>query len=213
MTPPTPTAARFELLFWSLTAICSFVTLVVLIAMVGLVLRFHHARDRGDAEPIRHHNRYEVAWTVVTFAVFAGMFVFGALAFRELDADTRETESPLEVSVTAKRWMWKFDHADGPREIDALHVPAGRPIRLSMISEDVIHSFFVPKFRLKHDVLPGRASTLVFRVDTPGNYQLLCAEYCGLDHSRMRGRVVVMTPDDYTAWRSRRSSQPEGDTP
>jgi cytochrome c oxidase subunit 2 len=211
MAPAIPSAARFDALFWSLIGICGLVAAFVIVAMVVLVVHFHHRGARGDARPIAHHDRYEIAWTAVTFVIFAGIFAFGALDFRDLDVTGAGPESnreqPLEVLVTAKRWMWKFDHESGAREIDTLHVPAGRPIRLHMVSEDVIHSFFVPDFRVKKDVLPGRSTTLHFEADTPGRHPILCAEYCGLDHSRMRGEVVVMTPEDYAAWSRRPAPQ------
>lgn len=211
--PVTPTAARFEALFWSMTAICGAVGLAVIVTIVVFVIRFHHRRDRGDATPVEHTTRIEATWTLLTFVIFAGLFTFGVRGFRELDPHTFTNEAaredPLEILVTAKRWMWKFDHTNaGPRELDVLHVPAGRPIRLHMTSEDVIHSFFVPAFRLKHDVLPGRTTTLQFQVDVPGSYPLLCAEYCGRDHSRMRGQIMVMSARDYSDWEDERADEP-----
>ena len=114
----------------------------------------------------------------------------------------------LEMHVVAKQWMWKTQHSNGAREINALHVPVERPVRLVMTSQDVIHSFFVPAFRIKQDVLPGRDTEIWFRATKTGVFPLLCAEYCGTDHSMMRGRIVVMRQEDYSDWLSR---QPEGD--
>lgn len=114
----------------------------------------------------------------------------------------RPPANALEYYVTAKQWMWKVQHPDGNREINHLHVPAGEPIKLIMTSEDVIHSFFVPEFRIKQDVLPGRYTYLWFQSDKPGIYRLFCNEYCGAEHSLMIGTVTVMDPADYEAWLS-----------
>ena len=108
----------------------------------------------------------------------------------------------LEIDVVAKQWMWKFQHPDGRREINELHVPVGQPVKLTMISQDVIHSFYVPAFRVKQDVLPGRYTSRWFEATKPGEYHLFCAEYCGTNHSRMGGRVMVMAPADYADWLS-----------
>jgi cytochrome c oxidase subunit 2 len=106
----------------------------------------------------------------------------------------------LEINVVAKQWMWKIQHPDGQQEINALHVPLGRPVKLRMISEDVIHSFYVPAFRVKQDVLPGRYTTIWFQPTRAGEFHLFCAEYCGTSHSQMRGTVVVQTESQYAQW-------------
>jgi cytochrome c oxidase subunit 2 len=106
----------------------------------------------------------------------------------------------MEIQVVGKRWMWKLQHLNGRREINELHVPAGRPVKLTMTSEDVIHSFYVPAFRIKADVLPARYSTAWFEATKPGRYHLFCAEYCGTKHSQMIGSVIVMEPSDFQAW-------------
>jgi cytochrome c oxidase subunit II len=112
----------------------------------------------------------------------------------------RPPAGALEVFVVGKQWMWKLQHPEGQREIDELHIPMGRPIRLTMTSEDVIHSFFIPAFRIKKDVLPGRYTTIWFEATKPGEYHLFCTQYCGTNHAAMIGRVVVMKPVDYERW-------------
>ena len=107
-----------------------------------------------------------------------------------------------EVYVVAKQWMWKLQHEEGQREINELHVPVGRDVKMIMTSQDVIHSFYVPAFRIKQDVLPGRYTTAWFRATKAGTYHLFCAEYCGTQHSGMIGQVVVMEPAQYEAWLS-----------
>jgi cytochrome c oxidase subunit 2 len=108
----------------------------------------------------------------------------------------------LNIYVVGKQWMWKFQHLDGQREINELHVPVGRDVKLITTSEDVIHDLFVPAFRIKADVLPGRYINIWFRATRPGRYHLFCAEYCGTKHSGMTGQVVVMEPADYQDWLS-----------
>lgn len=139
----------------------------------------------------------ETAWMVGPFVIFMLIFFWGAKVYF---ASYRPPDNAFEVRVVGKQWMWKFQHPDGKREINELHVPLGQPVRLVMISEDVIHSMYVPAFRVKHDVLPGSYSQLWFEASRLGEFHLFCAEYCGTDHSGMIGRVVVMEPADYQNW-------------
>ena len=139
----------------------------------------------------------ETIYIGAPFFVFGSMFVWGAVLFFE---GSRPPEGALELHVVGKQWMWKIQHPTGRREINEMHVPLGQSVRLDMISEDVIHSFFVPAFRVKQDVLPGRYTQTWFEPSLLGEYHLFCAEYCGTDHSRMKGRVIVMEPSQYQAW-------------
>jgi cytochrome c oxidase subunit 2 len=125
------------------------------------------------------------------------MFVWGAVLYFEMHQPPVDAE---EIYVVGKQWMWKIQHPNGKQEINALHVPTGRAIRLKMISEDVIHSFYIPAFRVKQDVLPNRYTTMWFKATKPGRYYLFCAEYCGTSHSQMGGYVTVMEPADYADW-------------
>lgn len=148
----------------------------------------------------------ETTWRVegpLVAATLALFLSFWAVGYRQYLAANAPPEGAMDVYVTAKQWMWKFSRADGSRSAGDLVVPAGRPVRLVMTSRDVIHSFYVPALRLKQDVLPGRYVTAWFVADRPGEYEVLCAEYCGVDHSRMRARLVVLSPDDYASWLSR----------
>jgi len=138
-----------------------------------------------------------VTWSVVPLLLMMILFVWGA---RVYFAIARPPANAAELFVVGKQWMWKIQHPEGNREINELHVPLGRPIKLTLTSEDVIHSFFLPEFRIKTDVLPGRYSTLWFQADRTGEFHLFCAQYCGAEHSRMVGRVIVMEPRDYQAW-------------
>lgn len=147
----------------------------------------------------------EVGWTVAT--VFLAMFLFGWAGMTVLSA-VRSEPGAMEIHILARQWMWKARHPDGAQEIDALHLPRGEPVRLVMRSDDVIHSFYVPAFRLKQDVLPGRMTQLSLRATELGEFPLYCAEFCGTLHSRMLGKVVVMEPEDYARWRA---AQPQAD--
>ncbi|MGH9554276.1 MAG: cytochrome c oxidase subunit II, partial [Terriglobales bacterium] len=138
-------------------------------------------------------------WTVIPLLIALTMFGWGASIFFAMN---RPPRGALEIYAVGKQWMWKFEHTGGQREINELHVPVGRDVKLNMISQDVIHSFYVPAFRVKQDVLPGRYTTLWFHATKPGRYHLFCAEYCGTKHSGMIGWVEVMEPAQYQSWLS-----------
>jgi cytochrome c oxidase subunit 2 len=140
---------------------------------------------------------FEIGWTVATLFLF--LFVFWWAAATQLTF-LNPPKKNLDIRVLAKQWMWKVEQPSGIREIDELHVPSGTPVRLSMTSEDVIHSLFLPALRLKQDVLPDRYTYLWFTADKVGTYELTCAEFCGAEHSRMAGKLVIMRPADYARW-------------
>jgi cytochrome c oxidase subunit II len=139
----------------------------------------------------------EMTWIVIPSLITVVMFVWGASVFFAMSRPPDET---LNIYVVGKQWMWKFQHLDGQREINELHVPVGRAVKLIMTSEDVVHDVFVPAFRVKADVLPGRYTSLWFQATKPGRYHLFCAEYCGTRHSGMIGQVVAMEPREYQTW-------------
>src|SRR5690606_35306135 len=139
----------------------------------------------------------EIAWTIVPAGIAITMFAWGAVLYFNMRTPPTRT---MEINVLGKQWMWKLQHPSGKSEINELHVPLGQPVKLKMISEDVIHSFYVPAFRVKMDVLPGRYTYTWFTPSKVGEYHLFCAEYCGTDHSGMRGRVVVLEPAAYANW-------------
>jgi cytochrome c oxidase subunit 2 len=186
------------------------VSALVLILVFGLMTTFAVRYRRGSAADRDHRVKkswhWEVSWTSATFLAFVGLFYWGADLYTRL---LRPPPGTAELFVLGKQWMWKVEHPGGQSEIDELHVPVGRPVRLVMTSQDVIHSFFLPAFRLKRDVLPGRYETLWFQPSRVGEYPILCAEFCGLDHSHMIGRVVVMSEEGYADWLK---AQPPGDS-
>jgi cytochrome c oxidase subunit 2 len=142
-------------------------------------------------------DRIEIAWTSALIVVGLPVFVVGALLYLHMNTPPANAEP---IYVVAKQWMWKAQHQGGQEEINELHVPVGRPVQLNMISQDVIHDFSVPEFRVKADVLPDRYTTLWFEADQVGTYHLFCQQYCGTNHSLMTGTIVAMAPSDYAAW-------------
>jgi len=193
-----------DALYIYLVLVSAVMTLLIFVAVAVLAIKYR--RRPGIApHPIEGSPILETAWSVIPFGVMITFFIWGAVIFfRERTPPTNATE----VYVVAKQWMWKLEHMEGQREINELHVPVGQNVKLIMTSQDVIHSFFIPAFRLKQDVVPGRYSTLWFKATTPGTYHLFCAEYCGTSHSGMIGNVVVMEPQDYTQWMAGGPSAP-----
>jgi len=174
---------------------------VIMATVVGMMLAFCIRYWRGSsasrANRVQKTWHFEIAWTIATLAAFLVLFVWGAQAYVWLFEPPPADE---EDYVVAKQWMWKIEHPGGQREIDALHVPVNKTIKLLMASEDVIHSFFVPAFRIKHDVVPGTLETIWFKADKTGVFRLECTQYCGLQHATMTGAVDVLTGADYARW-------------
>ena len=192
-------APRVDALYFFLIAVSVFFATLISLAIIVFAFRYRR-RSEGDRPPeILGDVRLEIFWTVIPLGFTLIMFVWGAKLYFE-------TYSPppnaLEIHVVAKQWMWKAQHPEGRSEIDELHVPVGRPIKLLLTSQDVIHDFFVPAFRVKTDVLPGRYMTVWFEATKAGVYRLFCAEYCGTQHSGMLGRIVVLAPREYQNWLS-----------
>ncbi len=202
-------ARQVDLAFLSVLGIAAAILLVLFVLLVVFVVRYRRGSPapRGPL-PALLQREIEIGWTAGT--IFLALFIFwwfvggGVLA-------ARDAPDQLEIHVVAKQWMWKAEHPDGTREIDALHLPVNSQVRLVMTSQDVIHSFFVPAFRLKQDVLPGRDTELVFTPRRTGTYHLFCAQFCGTQHAHMTGAVTVMSGPAYVAWDH---AQPHGgDTP
>jgi len=193
-----------DALFIFLLIVSGMMTLLIFTAVVYFAARYRH-RKGVLAEQIEGSTPLEITWSIIPLGVFLVIFVWGAVVYFHSRTPPRDS---TEVYVVAKQWMWKLEHAEGQREINELHVPVGRDVKLIMTSQDVIHSFFVPAFRVKQDVLPGRYTVLWFRATKPGTYHLFCAEYCGTQHSGMIGDVVVQEPAQYEAWMSGGSTGP-----
>lgn len=194
----TTTAVEVDRLFWFLFSICSAVGLFIAILLFYFCIRYRRRPSDITNPPETHQSHaLEWFWTLTPLAIFMFMFVWGAEVY--FDA-YRPPDNAATVYVIGKQWMWKIQHPEGQREIDMLHVPVGRPIRLLLTSEDVIHSLFIPAFRIHMDVLPERYTSVWFQVTRPGTYHLFCSQYCGTGHSGMVGQVVAMDPAEYESW-------------
>jgi cytochrome c oxidase subunit 2 len=182
-----------------LLTVAAFFTVVIFCTIFYFAIRYRRRSDR-ELPHVQHGGMaLEVLWSVIPFGITMVMFGWGAKLYYE---ESRPPDNAIPIYVVAKQWMWKIEHMEGQREINELHVPVGRAVKLTMTSEDVIHSFFVPAFRTKQDVVPGKYSTLWFQSTKPGKYHLFCAEYCGNRHSGMIGWIYVMEPQDYQNWLS-----------
>ncbi len=201
-------ASQVDALFIYLLLVAGFMTAVIFLAVVGLAIKYRRSRHR-QAQQIEGSLILEITWSTIPLFVMMTFFIWGAVIFFQ---ERTPPADATEVYVVAKQWMWKIEHMEGQREINELHVPTGQKIKLIMTSQDVIHSFFVPAFRLKQDVLPGRYTTLWFKATRPGRYHLFCAEYCGTMHSGMGGDIVVMEPQDYAQWMAGGPSAPLQET-
>jgi cytochrome c oxidase subunit 2 len=190
-------APQVDLLFYTLLAF----SLVLGTFLVFLVLRYCVLYRRGAntdrSGPRTRHIAIEIAWTSASAIVALGIFIWGASLFLERD---NPPPGAIVIHGFGKQWMWKFEHANGRREINELHVPVDRPVVVKLGAEDVIHSLFIPAFRIKQDAVPGMATSVWFEATETGTYDLFCAEYCGAGHSKMRGHVIVMSAADFADW-------------
>ncbi len=190
-------APKMDAFYIGMVVICGLVALgvVALIFIFGVKYR----RKHQDEHPVSYKENVllELGWIVIPTIIFMGMFLFGARLFFDI---VRPPKDAMDVYVTGKQWMWKFQHVGGQSQINELNVPVGRPVRLIMASEDVLHDFYVPEFRVHTDVLPNRYTYSWFQATKPGRYHIFCSEYCGTWHSQMVGWVNVYEPDKFQAW-------------
>ena len=198
-------ASRVDALYFFLVGLTLFFSLLIAGLIVFYAVKYRRRTPGSVGASIHGGLLLEVAWSVIPLLITMVIFVWGASVYFAM---ARAPEETLNIYVVGKQWMWKFQHLDGQREINELHVPLGRPVKLIMTSEDVIHDLFVPAFRMKADVIPGRYTNIWFQSTKPGRYHLFCAEYCGTRHSGMIGEVVVMGPTEYQTWLS--GGAPEG---
>src|SRR5437588_4106025 len=197
-------AGNVDALFIFLLIVSGLMTLLIFVLVVFFAARYRF-RPGVLAEQIEGSLPLELTWSIIPLFVFGVIFFWGAVVFFK---ERTPPAAATEGYVVAKQWMWKLEHAEGQREINELHVPVGRDVKLIMTSQDVIHSFFIPAFRMKQDVLPGRYTVAWFRATKSGTYHLFCAEYCGTQHSGMIGSIVVQEPAQYEAWMNGGSTGP-----
>jgi len=190
---------KVDALYFYLSGVTVFFTLLISIILVFFVIRYRRRTPYEIPRPIAGSHKLETLWTVIPFVIAMTMFAWGARVYFE---QYSPPENAIEIYVVGKQWMWKIQHSTGQREINELHIPVGRKVKLIMTSEDVIHDFFVPAFRMKADVVPGIYTSEWFEATKPGTYHLFCAEYCGMNHSGMIGSVIVMEPREFDNWLS-----------
>jgi len=195
----TTTAARVDTLFFFLCTMCGAVGLLVAVLLIYFSVRYRRRPGDSPLPPPETHSSHalEWFWTITPFFIFIVMFLWGAVVY--VDA-YRPPDESLRIYGIGKQWMWKFQHPEGQREINTLHLPLGRPVQILLTSEDVIHSFFVPEFRVHMDVLPNRYTSVWFQTTRPGTYHLFCSQYCGTNHAGMIGTAVVMEPAQFENW-------------
>jgi len=190
-------ASEVDALYLTLVGVSVVFSLLIALLIIRFASRYRRRSESEVGVPIHGSIPLEILWSVIPLLIALGAFAWGTKVFFRI---SRPPANAIEYLVVGKQWMWKIQHPDGTREINTLHVPVGQPIRLTMTSEDTIHSFFIPAFRIKMDVLPGRYTTAWFEATRPGRYHLFCAEYCGAEHARMGGWVYVLEPHEYERW-------------
>jgi cytochrome c oxidase subunit II len=190
-------AEQTDYLYWGLTCLSALMMLIIFIPLIYFLFKYRRGKP-ADRRPLHlPTNRIEITWTVIPTLLMMVFFAWGANRYFVIE---RSPPDAMEIDVVGKQWMWKIQHPEGNREINELHVPVGRIVKLTLASQDVIHSFFLPEFRIKQDVVPGRYTTEWLKASHPGTYHLFCSEYCGTQHSGMIGRVVAMEPAAYEEW-------------
>jgi cytochrome c oxidase subunit II len=196
-------ADKIDALFFFLSAVSIFFSLIIAVGLAFSAVRFRKGSNASRKGAVDEHLPLELIWSIIPLMIAMFIFAWSAKLFFDLRVPPK---NGMEIYVVGKQWMWKIQHPEGNREINELHIPIGRPVKLIMTSQDVIHSFYIPAFRIKQDVLPGKYSTEWFEATKPGEYHLFCAEYCGTSHSGMIGKVIAMEPADYEKWLNSASS-------
>ena len=193
-----------DALYFYISGVTVFFTLLISAVVIFFVIRYRRRNEFEIPRPIEGSTKLETLWSVIPLLIALSIFAWSAKVYF---AQYRPPRNAMEIYVVGKQWMWKFQHTTGQREINELHVPVGQKVKLIMASEDVIHDVFVPAFRIKADVVPGKYTTEWFEATKPGRYHFFCAEYCGMNHSGMGGWVVVMEPTEFDNWLSGNANQ------
>lgn len=190
-------AWQVDALYAYLNVITAVFTIGIVAAVIFFAAKYRRKEEFANGKEIHGSIALETVWSIIPFVISMTIFLGGAIVYYN---QYRPPVDAMEIYVVGKQWMWKIQHGTGQREINELHVPVGRRIKLTMTTEDVLHDFFVPAFRTKADVVPGRYTSIWFEAQKPGKYHLFCAEYCGLNHSGMGGWVYVMEQRDFDDW-------------
>lgn len=189
-------APQMDALYFFMVLV-SLIGLTIVILLITAFSIMYRQQKHPIPVQIEGSTMLEATWTIIPLGLFLIMFVWGALIYFRVYTPPANA---MNIYVVGKQWMWKAEHPGGQHEINSLHIPTGRAIQLTLISQDVFHSFSIPAFRVKREAIPGRYTTVWFEATTPGTYHLFCTQYCGTDHSHMIGDIVVLTPDDYKRW-------------
>jgi len=196
-TAASTTAYKVDEIYFFLLGLSAFVLAIVFLPMIYCLFKYRRGK-KADRRPLAISTmKIEITWTLIPTFIAMGLFAWGADVYFYQEVPPANT---LDINVIGKQWMWKIQHQEGNREINELHIPVGRDIKFTLASEDVIHSFFIPAFRIKQDVVPGRFTTEWFKATRIGDYRFYCSEYCGAGHAKMQGMVYVMAPADYEEW-------------
>jgi cytochrome c oxidase subunit 2 len=190
-------ASDVDHLYIYLTLVSVVMSVLIFATIFVFAIKYRRRSENEVPKPMHGSWRLEVTWSVIPFLVMLTFFWWGAKIYF---LNATPPPNSMDVYAVGKQWMWKIQYPEGQREINELHVPIGRPVKITLASEDVIHSFFIPALRIKHDVVPGHYDTMWFNATKAGRYHLFCAEYCGTEHSGMVGWVTVMEPADYENW-------------
>jgi cytochrome c oxidase subunit 2 len=199
LSPPSASnlAGEHDIIFYTLCALSLFFTTIVAVAILIFVIRYRQGTKVDRSRPVHEHLPLEITWSVIPLLLGLVVFFGGAYVFVDMRSAPKDA---TEIFVIGKQWMWHIQHANGVRENNMLHVPVGKPVKLTMISQDVIHAFYVPAFRVQYQVVPGRYTSVWFTPTKVGNYHLFCGMFCGTQHSEMVGTVVAMEPKEFAAW-------------
>jgi cytochrome c oxidase subunit 2 len=219
MNPQAPSPSDYPLLFWpfsasqtgthvdwlilAFTAVTLLLTVPIFIAITWFALIYRANRKADRTHTSNRNVKIELSWMLIPFALTLAFFAWGAQIF---DGEKHPPANAMEIQAIGRQWMWKFEHPGGQAEINDLHVPVGQPVLITMISQDVIHSLYLPAFRVQMETLPDRYTQLWFTADRTGTYRLYCSEYCGTDHSVMDGTITIMQPADFAKWLTKAGS-------
>ncbi|MDX2150960.1 MAG: cytochrome c oxidase subunit II [Bryobacteraceae bacterium] len=200
MLPPGASehARDIDTLYMFITWLCVFFFVLIVALTVSFAWKYRKSRSKGGPTPyLTHNTALELTWSVIPLFLLIGIFFWGFFGFVEAYVAPNDA---IEIQVTGKKWLWAFEYPNGTRSVNSIHVPVGKPVKLVMSSEDVIHSFFIPDFRIKQDVIPNRYTEIWFHPEKPGVHQVFCTEYCGKSHSDMLAKVHVDDEATYNKW-------------
>jgi cytochrome c oxidase subunit II len=191
-------ALSVDIYFYMLVVLCSVLTIGIFTSMIFMAVKFRKIEGEDRPSIPLENVMLEITWTVIPFLILLGLFFWSTWIYGYYLKGA--PEDSLQINVVGKQWMWKVQHPNGKREVNDLHIPIDVPIQVSLSSQDVLHDYFIPAFRVKQDVVPGRVTKLWFEPTMLGEFHIFCAEYCGTEHSYMKGTVTVLSQEDYAMW-------------